>query len=108
MGLTAILNLDLAGIRRLDRNFSIRWGVQWLGAARVTSRKAGAGRWTVGRGWWHSNAMGERIQIPNIPEEARTPLVKGLVDVIEQLVQKVRQQEEKSAQLYRHPAYDVC
>jgi hypothetical protein len=43
--------------------------------------------------------MGERIQIPDIPEEARTPLVKGLVDVMEQLVQKVRQQEEKIAQL---------
>jgi hypothetical protein len=34
---------------------------------------------------WHSNAMGERIQIPDIPEEARTPLVKGLVDIIEHL-----------------------
>ena len=44
---------------------------------------------------WHSNVMGERIQIPDIPEEARTPLVKGLVDIIEQLVQKVRQQEEE-------------
>jgi hypothetical protein len=44
---------------------------------------------------WHSNAMGERIQIPDIPEEARTPLVKGLVELIEQLVQKVRQQGEK-------------
>ena len=43
--------------------------------------------------------MGERIQIPDIPEEARTPLVKGLVDVMEQLVQKVRPQEEKIAQL---------
>jgi transposase IS66 family protein len=43
--------------------------------------------------------MGERIQIPDIPEEARTPLVKGLVDIIEQLVQKVRQQDEKIAQL---------
>ena len=52
--------------------------------------------------------MGERIQIPDIPEGARTPLVKGLLDVVEQLVQKVRQQEEKIAQLYRHPAYDVC
>jgi hypothetical protein len=48
---------------------------------------------------WHSNAMGERIQIPDIPEEARTPLVKELVDIIEQLVQKVRQQEEKIGQL---------
>jgi hypothetical protein len=36
---------------------------------------------------WHSNAMGERIQIPDIPEEARTPKVLGLVDIIEQLVQ---------------------
>jgi hypothetical protein len=52
--------------------------------------------------------MGERIQIPDILEEARTPLVKGLVDIIEQLVQKVRQQDEKIGQLYRHPAYDVC
>ena len=43
--------------------------------------------------------MGARIQIPDIPEEARTPLVKGLVDVMEQLVQKVRPQEEKIAQL---------
>jgi uncharacterized small protein (DUF1192 family) len=43
--------------------------------------------------------MGERIQIPDIPEGARTPLVKGLVDVIEQLVQKVRQLEEQIAQL---------
>ena len=43
--------------------------------------------------------MGERIQIPDIPEEARTPLVKGLVELIEQLVQKVRQQGEKIAQL---------
>jgi cell division septum initiation protein DivIVA len=48
---------------------------------------------------WHSNAMGERIQLPDIPEEARTPLVKELVDIIEQLVQKVRQQEEKIGQL---------
>jgi hypothetical protein len=52
--------------------------------------------------------MGERIQIPDIPEEARTPKVLGLVDIIEQLVQKVGQQEEKSGQLYRHPAYDGC
>jgi hypothetical protein len=58
--------------------------------------------------WWHSNALGERIQIPDIPEGARTPTVLGLVDVIEQLVQKVRQQEEKITQLYRRPAYDVC
>ena len=43
--------------------------------------------------------MGERIQILDIPEEARTPLVKGLVDIIEQLVQKVQQQDEKIAQL---------
>lgn len=42
--------------------------------------------------------MGERIQIPDIPEEARTPLVKGLVDIIEQLVQKVQRQEEKIGQ----------
>jgi Transposase IS66 family len=47
----------------------------------------------------HTNAVGERIQIPDIPEGARTPLVKGLVDVIEWLVQKVRQQEEQIAQL---------
>src|ERR671923_1579286 len=65
----------------------------------VASQKAGAGRWTVGVSRWHSNVMGERIQIPDIPEEARTPLVKGLVDIIEQLVQKVRQQGEKIAQL---------
>jgi TolA-binding protein len=51
----------------------------------------------VSRG--HTNAVGERIQIPNIPEGARTPLVKGLVDVIEWLVQKVQQQEEQIAQL---------
>jgi hypothetical protein len=57
---------------------------------------------------WHSNAMGERIQILDIPERARTPKVLGLVDINEQLVQKVRQQEEKIGQLYRHPAYDVC
>jgi hypothetical protein len=57
---------------------------------------------------WHSNIMRERIQIPDIPKGARTPEVLGLVDVIEQLVQKVRQQEEKITQLYRHPAYDVC
>ena len=56
----------------------------------------------------HSDIMGERIQIPDIPERERTPKVLGLVDVIEQLVQKVRQQEEKIAQLYRRPAYDVC
>ena len=43
--------------------------------------------------------MGERIQIPDIAEEARTPLVKELVDIIEQLVQKVRQQEEKMGKL---------
>jgi hypothetical protein len=43
--------------------------------------------------------MGERIQIPDIPEEARTPKVLGLVAIIEQLVQKVWQQEEKVAQL---------
>ena len=49
--------------------------------------------------WCHSNAMGERIQIPDIPESARTPLVKGLLELIEQLVQKVRQQGEKIAQL---------
>lgn len=48
---------------------------------------------------WHSNVMGERIQIPDIPEEARTPLVLGLLELIEQLVQKVRQQGEKIAQL---------
>jgi hypothetical protein len=41
--------------------------------------------------------MGERIQIPDIPEEARTPWVKGLVDVMGQLVQKVRQQEGQTA-----------
>jgi predicted mannosyl-3-phosphoglycerate phosphatase (HAD superfamily) len=33
-------------------------------------------------------------------------MVKGWVDIMEQLVQKVRQQEEKIARLYRHPAYD--
>jgi hypothetical protein len=44
----------------------------------VASQKAGAGRWTVGVFRWHSNIMGERIQIPDIPEEARTPLVKGV------------------------------
>jgi hypothetical protein len=43
--------------------------------------------------------MGERIQIPAIPEEARTPLVQGLLELIEQLVQRVRQQGEKIAQL---------
>jgi hypothetical protein len=48
---------------------------------------------------WHNNAVGEPIQIPDIPEEARTPLVKGLVDIIEHLAQKVRQQEEEIAQL---------
>jgi hypothetical protein len=44
----------------------------------------------VGVSRWHSNIMGERIQIPDIPEEARTPLVLGLLELIEQLVQKVR------------------
>ena len=39
--------------------------------------------------------MGERLQIPDIPEEARTPLVKELRDIIEQLVQKVRQQDRE-------------
>lgn len=48
---------------------------------------------------WHSNVMGERIQIPDIPEEARTPLVLRLLELIEQLVQKVWQQGEKIAQL---------
>jgi hypothetical protein len=31
---------------------------------------------------WHSNALGERIQIPDIPEGTHTPKVLGLVDVI--------------------------
>jgi hypothetical protein len=57
---------------------------------------------------WHSNTMGGRIQLPDIPGEACTPLVKGLVDIIEQVMQKVWQQEEKITRLYRHPAYDVC
>ena len=61
------------------------------------SKSRGRG-WTGGVPRWHSNAMGERVQIPDIPEEARTPLVKGLVDIIEQLVQKVQQQDEKIAQ----------
>jgi hypothetical protein len=43
--------------------------------------------------------MGERIQIPDIPEEARTPRVLGLVDIIEHLVQKVWQQDEKIGRL---------
>ena len=62
------------------------------------SKSRGRG-WTGGVPRWHSNAMGERVQIPDIPEEARTPLVKGLVDIIEQLVQKVQQQDEKLVQL---------
>jgi hypothetical protein len=68
-------------------------------AASVTSQKAGAEGVDRGVPRWHSNAVGERIQLPDIPEEARTPLVKGLVDIIERLVQKVRQQEEEIAQL---------
>jgi hypothetical protein len=43
--------------------------------------------------------MSERIQLPDIHEEAQTPLVKELVEIIERLAQRVRQQDEQIAHL---------
>jgi hypothetical protein len=48
---------------------------------------------------WHSENVSERIRIPDIPEEVQTPLVKELVEIIERLAQRVRQQDEQIAQL---------
>ena len=48
---------------------------------------------------WHSEGMSERIQLPDIAEEVQTPLVKELLEIIERLAQRVRQQDERIAQL---------
>lgn len=48
---------------------------------------------------WHSESMSERIQLPDIPEEVQTPLVKELLEIIERLAQRVLQQDEQIARL---------
>ena len=39
--------------------------------------------------------MGKEIKLPDIPEEEQTPLVKVLLGIIEQLVERVQRQEEE-------------
>jgi hypothetical protein len=39
--------------------------------------------------------MGKEIKLPDIPEEEQTPLVKGLLGIIEQLAERVQRQEEE-------------
>ena len=39
--------------------------------------------------------MGKEIKLPDIPEEEQTPLVKGLLGIIEQLSELVQRQEEE-------------
>lgn len=48
---------------------------------------------------WHSEGMSERIQLPDMPDEVQTPLVKELLEIIERLAHRVRQQDEQIAQL---------
>jgi hypothetical protein len=48
------------------------------------------------------------VRVPEIPEAEQTPLVRGLMGIIEEQAEQLRQQEELIGQLYRHPAYDVC
>jgi hypothetical protein len=48
------------------------------------------------------------IRVPEIPEAEQNPKVRGLVGIIEEQAEQLRQQEELIGQLYRHPAYDVC
>ena len=43
--------------------------------------------------------MGMEIKLPNIPEEEQTPLVKGLLAIIEQLSERVQRQEEEIGHL---------
>lgn len=43
--------------------------------------------------------MGKDIKLPDIPEEEQTPLVKGLLGIIEQLAERVQRQEEEIAVL---------
>lgn len=43
--------------------------------------------------------MPNEIELPQIPEQEQTPLVRDLVGIIEQLAEKVRQQEELIGQL---------
>lgn len=43
--------------------------------------------------------MAKRIELPNIPEEDQTPLIKSLLVIIEQLAEKVQYQEEEIQRL---------
>ncbi len=43
--------------------------------------------------------MKRKINLPDIPEQEQTPLVKSLLGIIEQLVERVQQQDEEIAQL---------
>ena len=48
------------------------------------------------------------IRVSKVPEAEQSPLVRGLVGIIEKQAEQLRQQEELIRQLHRHPAYDVC
>ena len=50
-------------------------------------------------GPWHSTAMANRIELPNIPEEDHTPLIKSLVAIVEQLAEKVQYRREEIQRL---------
>lgn len=41
----------------------------------------------------------KRFELPSIPESERTPLVQGLLELIEALTQEVQRQEERMRQL---------
>jgi hypothetical protein len=43
--------------------------------------------------------MGKKIKLPEIPEEERTPLVEGLLGIIEQLTERVQRQEKEIGRL---------
>lgn len=43
--------------------------------------------------------MMKRFELPSIPESERTPLVQGLLELIEALTQEVQRQEERMRQL---------
>jgi hypothetical protein len=48
---------------------------------------------------WHAYNMRKRIELPEISAEERTPLVRGLLEIIEQLAEQVHGQEEEIGRL---------
>ena len=44
---------------------------------------------------WHAYIMRKHIERPEISTEERTPLVRGLLEIIEQLAEQVHGREEE-------------